>query len=194
MSNLYRESEQIALRPLRIADILGVYLNIRGNEVNKWTSEPDSKVVNNKVLKYFRKILYYSKKAFIMGVKALLRIRDDKVFRFAIKVKNTSTLTAGIVSITKCDDRKIADIGFWMGKKHWGKGYMSQVVRLAVDISFSELKLELLKAWTYGENMGSRKVLEKNGFTISSIEKDKYKLYGRSHDRYNYELAKVRTK
>ena len=43
MNNLHRETDQIALMPLRISDFFGVFLNIRGNEVTKWISEPDSK-------------------------------------------------------------------------------------------------------------------------------------------------------
>ncbi len=187
----YRESGKIILRPLRVWDAIDVYKNIRRKEVSKWTSEPLSSKYNNKIFQFTHKILRYAGKVMAMGFKAVFRVKEKRVFRFAIELKNEHHQVIGIVSITRIDKGEtVADVGFWIGPDYWGQGYVSKAVSLAIDMAFNELNFTKLKAWTYGKNIGSQKVLVNNQFRLIDIEKDKYDLYDEMHDRHNYELAK----
>ena len=56
-----------------------------------------------------------------------------------------------------------AELGYRMGKASQGKGYATQGVAAVIKAA-KELKLHRLEAGTSPENIGSQRVLEKNGF------------------------------
>ena len=57
-----------------------------------------------------------------------------------------------------------AEIGYWLGKDFWGKGYATEAVQSVVAYAFEELSLVRLWAGAYQENTPSQRVLEKCGF------------------------------
>ena len=56
------------------------------------------------------------------------------------------------------------ELGYWLGVKHWGKGYGTEAVRALIDFAFAELEYESLQAGARVTNPASRRVLEKCGF------------------------------
>jgi ribosomal-protein-alanine N-acetyltransferase len=59
-----------------------------------------------------------------------------------------------------------ADIGYWLGEPFWNQGYMTEAVRLACHFSFSYLDTVRACATVFVGNIGSRRALEKNGFSL----------------------------
>lgn len=59
-----------------------------------------------------------------------------------------------------------ADIGYWLGVPYWNKGYMTEAVRLVCYLSFKHLDAARAYATVFVGNNGSRRVLEKNGFSV----------------------------
>jgi len=59
-----------------------------------------------------------------------------------------------------------ADIGYWLGVPYWNKGYMTEAVRLVCYLSFRHLDAARAYATVFVGNNGSRRVLEKNGFSV----------------------------
>jgi len=59
-----------------------------------------------------------------------------------------------------------ADIGYWLGVPHWNQGCMTEAVRLVCYLSFKHLDAARAYATVFTRNMASRKVLEKNGFSV----------------------------
>lgn len=59
-----------------------------------------------------------------------------------------------------------ADLGYWLGEPYWNSGYTSEAVRLLCHLSFQYLNAERLHAIVFVGNSGSRRVLEKNGFSL----------------------------
>lgn len=56
------------------------------------------------------------------------------------------------------------ELGYRLGKPHWGKGYATEIARASARCAFDVIGLERLIAVTYPENVGSRKVLINAGF------------------------------
>jgi len=77
------------------------------------------------------------------------------------------TLQNGVV-IGACGlaqvDRHPPEIGYWLGVKHWGKGYATEAVRATIDYAFTELDCEAIQSAARVTNPASRRVLEKCGF------------------------------
>lgn len=56
------------------------------------------------------------------------------------------------------------ELGYWLGKPSWGKGYMTEAAQAAVDAVFSHTNLPLIKSSHFEINGASQRVLEKLGF------------------------------
>ena len=53
--------------------------------------------------------------------------------------------------------------GFWLAKKHWGKGLMTEAVRPILNYAFTELGFEKLIFSNAPQNKASRRIKEKTG-------------------------------
>ena len=81
---------------------------------------------------------------------------------------------------------KFAEISYFIGEKElWGKGYTTkEIIKIA-----RKKKLKKLKAGLYEMNLGSKKVLEKNGFIKEGVLKSEI-IY--KNKRYNsYIFGKI---
>lgn len=58
------------------------------------------------------------------------------------------------------------EIGYWLGVPYWNQGYMTEAVRLVCHFSFVYLNAARTYATVFVGNFGSRRVLEKNGFSV----------------------------
>jgi RimJ/RimL family protein N-acetyltransferase len=58
------------------------------------------------------------------------------------------------------------DLGYWIGRAHQGRGLGREAVELAARLAFGELGAQSLYAWVFVGNTASRRVLERNGFTL----------------------------
>jgi RimJ/RimL family protein N-acetyltransferase len=77
-------------------------------------------------------------------------------------------LPVGACGIATHDDAA-PEIGYWLGVKHWGKGYGTEAVRALIDFAFTELAHESLAAGARVTNPASRRILEKCGFQWTGV-------------------------
>ena len=56
------------------------------------------------------------------------------------------------------------ELGYRLGKAHWGNGYASEIARASAAYGFEELGFEALVGVCNAENLASRRVLIKAGF------------------------------
>jgi [ribosomal protein S5]-alanine N-acetyltransferase len=66
-------------------------------------------------------------------------------------------------------ERVSAEIGFWLGEAHWGKGIASQAVRAYSDWALQRPELFRLYATVFEWNPASMRVLEKAGFKREAL-------------------------
>ncbi len=74
---------------------------------------------------------------------------------------------AGSIGVVIKDDiyRKTAEIGYFVGEAFWGKKIMSRVIPLMCQYIFESFDVVRIFAEPFSNNMASRRVLEKSGFT-----------------------------
>jgi len=79
----------------------------------------------------------------------------------------------GVISLIMQEDvyKKTAEIGYWIGEPYWGKQVASEAVRLITEYGFKELNLIRVYAAIFEDNIGSMKVLEKNGYSKEGVFK-----------------------
>jgi len=64
--------------------------------------------------------------------------------------------------------------GFWLAKKHWGKGFMTEAVNPVMDYAFNELGFEKLVFSNAVGNVRSRRVKEKTGARFLEVRPAKF--------------------
>jgi RimJ/RimL family protein N-acetyltransferase len=84
---------------------------------------------------------------------------------FAVIVGGRVAGGAGVVPISQYGGRA-AEVGYWLGPEHWGRGLASAVVETLVPYAFGVLGMQRVQAGVFGWNGASARVLEKNGFLL----------------------------
>jgi len=72
------------------------------------------------------------------------------------------------------------EVGYWLGKQYWGKGIATQ----ALEEFLKQIKTRPLYAHVAKHNIGSRRVLEKCGFTVSGEDRFFSQILGEDIDEF----------
>lgn len=64
--------------------------------------------------------------------------------------------------------------GFWLARKHWGNGYMTEAASRINDHAFNDLGFEVLYFGNAVANVGSRKIKEKTGAVYTGTRPFKF--------------------
>ena len=107
-------------------------------------------------------------------------------FAVAINGGNTIIGAGGISNINRNDSH--AEIGYWLGKAYWGKGYGAETATLLLRIGFEELGLNRISCIVPAENARSAKLLEKLGFRNYGVLKEESLRNGRFMDCIIYAI------
>ena len=84
---------------------------------------------------------------------------------------------------------KRAEITYVIGEqKYWGKGITTKAISTIINISRAEYNLNKLFAGIAEKNIGSKKVLEKNGFNLEGIRKKHLYYNNDFQDQLDYGL------
>jgi len=78
------------------------------------------------------------------------------------------------------------EIGYMLGKEHWGKGLMSEAIVATVQYGFNEMKFHSIEAITDPENRRSCNVLDRNGFVKEGHIKENFYWEGKFFDSVIY--------
>lgn len=79
-----------------------------------------------------------------------------------------------------------AQIGYWMGERYAGRGYMQDALRTLLVHAFNMLRLHRIEAACIPGNYPSIRVLEKAGFKREGLARSYLCINGIWHDHYIY--------
>ncbi|KPJ73052.1 hypothetical protein AMJ48_02300 [Parcubacteria bacterium DG_74_1] len=91
----------------------------------------------------------------------LARKKKKIEINFAIEMNKE---IIGGVGLDKMFYGHSAEIGYWLGKKYWGQGIMTEAVKLVTKYGFNKLKLSRIYAFVFSFNRASAAVLKNAGF------------------------------
>lgn len=76
----------------------------------------------------------------------------------------------GNISVVDCSDRdEWAEIGYCIGKDYWGRGIMTDALSAVLGFLFDEVGLHRVYLKHDIENVGSGRVMIKNGLTLEGL-------------------------
>ena len=99
---------------------------------------------------------------------------------------------AGSISVCQKDDvyEKSAELGYWLAEEHWGQGVMTGAVVEICREAFARFAILRIFAEPFAGNPGSRRVLEKAGFTLEGIMRNGVYKNGRVQSYCMYGLLR----
>jgi [ribosomal protein S5]-alanine N-acetyltransferase len=118
-----------------------------------------------------------------------LMLQQKPHVNFAIDVRG---FVVGVIGLDFREDvyRKAPLLGYWISETFWGRGIMTEAVKLIVDYGFKNLDIVRIQAGVLSNNPGSMRVLEKAGFTKEGILKQGIIKNGAILDEHIYGLVK----
>ena len=83
-------------------------------------------------------------------------------------------------------ERYSAEIGYWLGEAHWGRGIVTEALVLVTEHVFDTANLLRLFALPFADNVGSMRVLEKAGYAREATLRSSSVKYGQVRDQALY--------
>ena len=88
---------------------------------------------------------------------------SNERYVYAVTLKDNHQLL-GTVSLTQIENDK-ANLGYWIGKDHWNKGYCSEAVKALINFVFRQTNIPMIYAHHLKSNPASGAVMLKNEFS-----------------------------
>ena len=165
--------ERVALRWLRREDIGALFEIFSHPEVMRfWSSAPLADEDGAALL--------------------LDRIHDcfqrRELFQWGL-VLQRDNLVMGTCTLAQLDEEhRRAELGFALGREHWGNGYMREALAALLDFAFGELQLHRLEADVDPRNAASIHLLERLGFKREGHLRERWWVNGEAQDALLYGL------
>lgn len=92
---------------------------------------------------------------------------EGRAHVFVIKDRNEILGVCGLHDIVNGEAR---ELGYWIGRQYWGKGYATFAVKMVLKFAFQNLGVTRIGSATLESNIASRRVLLKAGFNLLRVE------------------------
>lgn len=126
--------------------------------------------------------------------RAAREISTDEAYSLFIFETGTETLIGGLtLGLIRRGVAQACTLGYWMGRRHAGKGHMTEAVRGAVRFAFSDLALHRVEAACLPSNEPSRRLLERVGFQHEGLARAYLKINGNWADHLLYAVLSTDT-
>lgn len=97
--------------------------------------------------------------------------RRDLAYPYAITIDGGKLM--GICDLFRSAPDAALEIGYWIGKPFWGKGYSTEAAKALITEARAKLGAKSLIAGVFSDNPASIRVLQKLGFKLTG-EEDMY--------------------
>ena len=115
---------------------------------------------------------------------------NETDFVFAIRNKENG-LIMGLIGIHHWDKaNQKAEIGYWLGKEFWNKGYVTEAMVEVLAFGFKVLNLNKMFANFFPHNPASGRVMEKSGMRQEAVLKQEIYKNGKFLDFVRYSILK----
>lgn len=161
------QGEKIYFKPLSINDAEKIHTYASDENVKRFIGWPLMKTLEE-TSNYIEEMLR--------------REAADTHLYASIVLKSTDEIIGTAMIFSFDHEAKHAEIGYVFHSSYWGNGYGTETVALMNDFAFGTLKLHKLNARVVDANIGSAKVLEKNGFELEGRLRDHFFIDGRYFD------------
>ena len=123
----------------------------------------------------------------------------QKIIANEIKFFDNGSMYAWVITDAKSDkligkiflthfeyNNKVSSIGYFLNRRYWGGGIITECIKAVTKFGFEYLELERIYTTVSIDNPGSFKALEKSGFTREGMLRHCFDLKNKLGDCYMY--------
>lgn len=151
------QTERLLLTHLNDADWATISYLRSDKEINQFVKRPNADT-KEKALEFIAKIKS--------------GIEQHSLYYWKITQNKFPEMIGSICLWNFSEDQKTAEIGYDLSLKYQQQGFMNESLQGVINFGFHTLNLNLIEAYTHKDNLGSRKLLERNGFVYIEGKKD----------------------
>ncbi len=123
-------------------------------------------------------------------VKWASNLEDISYHRWLIQLKKNDE-PIGTCGFHKWDrQNNRIEIGYDLTKSYWRKGITFEALDIMMQLGFERMNLNRIEAFVHLENIASYNLLNKLGFHLEGIVRDKHLFRGQYYDHYCFSLLK----
>lgn len=100
--------------------------------------------------------------------------KEGQAVVFAVVLQASGELVGAVGLVLRPRDRN-AELGYWIGKPYWNRGYATEAAARILSFGFEDLGLHRIHASVYPRNGASRAVLRKIGMTREGLRREHVK-------------------
>lgn len=101
---------------------------------------------------------------------------------FAITIESSTELIGTVSLLDVAAAHARAEVGYWVGVQHWGRGYCTEAIGALVSFAEEHLHLTRLVGRCVASNVASARVMEKAGFSLEGRQIKHVQRYDRYED------------
>lgn len=101
-------------------------------------------------------------------ISTTLAADQEKNYVFAIAVEDVAVGSIGVYRLENVH-RLTAEIGYYIGEDHWGRGIGTSAIKQICQYIFENTDIVRIFAEPYAFNAPSCRILEKAGFTLEGV-------------------------
>ena len=112
-----------------------------------------------------------------------------KSVRWAI-VQPVEDHLIGIIKLVFHAEFESAELGYWIGKPYWGRGYATEAARVVLQFGFDTLQLNRIEAFAMIQNGASFRIFDKLGMQPEGYHRQLIKKWGVFRDVKSYSILR----
>jgi ribosomal-protein-alanine N-acetyltransferase len=169
-------ADRILLRPIRVADLEIVWPHIsdpRISEYMAWEAHTDTAQTIS----------------FLKAEEA--RLCEQRGATWAIFMDEAFCGIVSLIALVRSHRSLMfnkAELAYWLGVAHQGKGIATEAVARVMEYGFDALALHKIVVSHFGVNTASRKLIDRLGFRYIGTQRLEFQKAGIWHDHLLYEL------
>lgn len=170
------ETERLLLRPWQAEDAERLYELARDPDVGPRAGWPPHVSVEDS-LRIIRGVLGTPETYAVVGKESGLPVGSIGLKEPDVRLEDLP------------EDARQLELGYWIGKPYWGRGYAPEAARALLERGFSALDCAAVWCAHYDFNSQSKRVIEKCGFRCQ-LRRQTTNLLGAAHDTLFYVLTR----
>ncbi len=108
---------------------------------------------------------------------------------FAVTDRASGALL-GAVGLRSAPRHARAELGYWIGRPYWGRGYATEAVRAMLCYGFATLDLNRIHACHFARNPASGRVMAKAGMQLEGVARQHFRRGDRAEDAVTYAILR----
>ena len=116
--------------------------------------------------------------------------RRRELLKWGIALRTDDTLIGTVTLFHPDFTHRRAEIGYALGRAHWGHGYMQETLKAVLNYAFTVLSFHRIEADVDPRNTASIRTLERLGFQREGYLRERWHVNGEIQDAFFYGLLR----